>query len=268
MSDDDTIEDAQAQKKRHIAAKLLLKPGQKVLDIGSGWGGLGLYIAEISGADVTGLTLSREQHAVSNKRADDAGLAHRVRFKMQDYRFETGRYDRIVSVGMFEHVGVNHYDAYFQKLADALADDGVALLHSIGRPDGPGHTNPWISKYIFPGGYSPALSEVLPSIERAGLLVTDIEILRIHYAETLRMWRERFNANRDKIRALYDERFCRMWEFYLITSELAFRHQGQMVFQIQLSKRTEDVPITRDYITKFEADNPLAQVVAPVRRRA
>ncbi len=265
MDPSDTIETAQAQKKRHLAAKLLLKPGQKILDIGSGWGGLGLYLAAIAAGDVTGLTLSSEQHRVSNQRAKDAGLDDRVRFDLRDYRAEQGLYDRIISVGMFEHVGVNHYDDYFQMVARCLKDDGVALIHSIGRADGPGHTNPWIGKYIFPGGYSPALSEVIPSIERAGLIITDIEILRLHYAETLRLWRERFEMNRAAIRALYDERFCRMWEFYLITSELCFRHQGQMVFQIQLAKRSESVPITRDYITAFEAAHPPAQSVAPVK---
>ncbi len=264
MDPSDTIETAQAQKKRHLAAKLLLKPGQKILDIGSGWGGLGLYLSQIASGDVTGLTLSSEQHRVSNHRATVAGLADQVRFKLQDYRAEGGLYDRIISVGMFEHVGVNHYDDYFQTVARCLKDDGVALIHSIGRGDGGGHTNPWISKYIFPGGYCPALSEVIPAIERAGLIITDIEILRLHYAETLRLWRERFNANRDAIRALYDERFCRMWEFYLITSELCFRHQGQMVFQIQVAKRTEIVPITRDYITEFESVHPPARAVAPL----
>jgi cyclopropane-fatty-acyl-phospholipid synthase len=179
---------------------------------------------------------------------------------MLDYRLEKGLYDRIVSVGMFEHVGIDHYGAFFGKISDLLSDDGVALLHSIGRPDGPGHTNPWIARHIFPGGYAPALSEVLPAIERAGLLVTDIEILRIHYAETLRIWRERFESRRDEIRRLYDERFCRMWEFYLITSELSFRHQGMMVFQIQLAKRNGTVPITRDYINRFEADHPVASL--------
>jgi cyclopropane-fatty-acyl-phospholipid synthase len=266
MSESDTIEDAQAQKKRHIAAKLLMRPDHRVLDIGSGWGGLGLYLGDISGADVTGLTLSKEQHAVSNERAKKAGVSDRVRFKLLDYRAEPATYDRIVSVGMFEHVGVNHFDEYFQKIADALKEDGVALIHAIGRADGPGHTNPWIAKYIFPGGYCPALSEVIPAIEKAGLLITDIEILRLHYAETLRMWRERFETNRAKIRELYDDRFCRMWEFYLIVCELAFRHQGQMVFQIQLAKRTETVPITRDYITEFEAAHPPAGVLAPVLR--
>ena len=252
----DTLEEAQARKKRHIAAKLLLEPGLRVLAIGSGWGGLALYLAEF-GADVTGLTLSTEQYSRAQRRASEAGVADRVRFKLLDYRHETGLYDRIVSIGMFEHVGVNHYGTFFKKIAGQLTDHGVALIHSIGRHDGPGHTNPWIDKYIFPGGYSPALSEVLPAIERAGLLVTDIEILRLHYAGTLRIWRERFQENRGAIREHYDERFCRMWEFYLITSELAFRYQGMMVFQIQLAKKTATVPITRDYLTRFEEQYPL-----------
>ena len=264
MDPSDTIETAQAQKKRHLAAKLLLKPGQSILDIGSGWGGLGLYLAETGSGSVTGLTLSTEQLKVSQKRVAAAGLSDRVRFKLQDYRAEKGLYDRIISVGMFEHVGITHYDYYFKMVARCLKEDGVALIHAIGRPDGPGHTNPWITKYIFPGGYCPSLSEVIPAIERAGLIITDIEILRLHYAETLRLWRERFEQNRAKIRALYDERFCRMWEFYLMTSELSFRHQGQMVFQIQLAKRGDAVPITRDYITAFEQAHPLAPIVAPV----
>lgn len=267
MSADDTLEEAQAQKKRHLAAKLLLGPDQKILDIGSGWGGLGLYLAKLSGSDVTGLTLSREQHRVSNLRAAEAGMAVRVRFKFSDYRNETGHYDRIVSVGMFEHVGINHFNEYFERIAELLKEDGIALVHAIGRADGPGATNPWIAKYIFPGGYCPALSEVFPAIERAGLHVLDVEILRLHYAETLRMWRERFMHHRDRVRALYDERFCRMWEFYLVTSEMAFRHQGQMVFQIQLGKRVDVAPITRDYITAFEATHPPAEIVAPVKKQ-
>jgi cyclopropane-fatty-acyl-phospholipid synthase len=184
-------------------------------------------------------------------------MSQSAKFFLEDYRDIPGPFERIVSVGMFEHVGIDHYGSFFGKISDLLSDDGVALLHSIGRPDGPGHTNPWIARHIFPGGYAPALSEVLPAIERAGLLVTDIEILRIHYAETLRIWRERFESRRDEIRRLYDERFCRMWEFYLITSELSFRHQGMMVFQIQLAKRNGTVPITRDYIERFEADHPV-----------
>jgi cyclopropane-fatty-acyl-phospholipid synthase len=249
---DQTIEEAQANKKRHIASKLLLKPGQRVLDIGSGWGGLALYLARECGVSVTGLTLSSEQLKVAERRAAAAGLADRVRFELLDYRQATGRYDRIVSVGMFEHVGVVHYQTFFRKLGELLAEDGVALLHTIGRQDGPGATNPWIRKYIFPGGYSPALSEVVPVVERVGLWVTDVEVLRLHYAETLRAWRSRFNANRERIRALYDERFCRMWEFYLAGSEIAFRHQGHVNFQIQLAKRVDSVPLTRDYMVDWE----------------
>jgi cyclopropane-fatty-acyl-phospholipid synthase len=252
-SETDSLETAQENKKRHIASKLLLdSPGLKVLDIGSGWGGLGLYLAQETGADVTGVTLSTEQHKVSQDRAAETGLAGRVRFHLRDYRDESGRYDRIVSVGMFEHVGVPHYHEFFRKLKDLLTEDGVALLHSIGRTDPPGGTNPWLQKYIFPGGYTPALSEVMAAVQQVGLWVTDIEILRLHYAETLRAWRQRFLANRDAVRALYDERFCRMWEFYLIGSELAFRHGSQMVFQMQLAKRQDAVPLTRDYMTDWE----------------
>ncbi len=249
LSRDDTLEQAQEQKKRHIASKLLLRPGQKVLDIGSGWGGLGLHLAETAGVDVTGCTLSREQHALSNRRAAESGLDGRVRFEFQDYRTLTGRYDRIVSVGMFEHVGLAHYREFFTKLHALLDDNGVALLHTIGRANGSGVTDPFIRKYIFPGGYSPALSEVLPEIERAGLYVTDIEVLRLHYAETLKRWRENFARNRDEVRELYDERFCRMWEVYLAASEAAFRHTGHVVFQIQLARRQTAAPLVRDYIT-------------------
>lgn len=257
ITGNETLDVCQAQKKRHLAAKLLLKPGCRVLDIGSGWGGLGLTLARDFGADVTGLTLSGEQHEFSNRRARNTGLSDKLRFKLIDYRGESGDYERIVSVGMFEHVGVNHYGVFFRKISELLTEDGVAVIHSIGRPEGPGHSNPWITRHIFPGGYSPALSEVLPAIERAGLLVTDIEILRGHYAETLRLWHERFEAHRDEIRGLYDERFCRMWEFYLLTCELCFRHQGQMVFQIQLAKHPGSVPSTRDYITRFEEKHPI-----------
>ena len=249
---EDDLDTAQENKKRHIGAKLLLRPGQKVLDIGSGWGGLALYLAGECDVDVTGLTLSEEQLKVAQRRAAAAGLADRVRFRLRDYREETGTYDRIVSVGMFEHVGVNHYPAFFAKLKALLAPDGVALLHSIGRMDGPGMTNPWLRKYIFPGGYSPALSEVVPVVERARLWIADIEILRLHYAQTLRQWRRRFEQNRDRIRALYDERFCRMWETYLVGSELAFRHAGHLVFQMQLAKSIDAVPLTRDYMFDWE----------------
>ena len=249
---DSTLDDAQLAKKRHVAAKLLVKPDHRVLDIGSGWGGLGLYLAGMTGANVTGVTLSEEQLGVSNARAGELNLSDRAKFRLQDYRETPGPFDRIVSVGMFEHVGVDYYDTYFKRCAELLADDGVMVLHSIGRSEGPGITNPWIAKYIFPGGYIPALSEVLPAIERAGLLVDDIEVLRLHYAETLKAWRERFLARREEAAKLYGERFVRMWEFYLASSEMSFRKQSVMVFQIQLSKRQGVVPITRDYITREE----------------
>lgn len=249
---DSTLDDAQLAKKRHIAAKLLVKPGQRVLDIGCGWGGLGLYLAEMTGADVTGVTLSEEQLGVANARASELNLSDRAKFRLQDYRETPGPFDRIASVGMFEHVGVDYYETYFKRCAELLKDDGVMVLHSIGRSEGPGITNPWIAKYIFPGGYIPAVSEVLPAIERAGLIVDDIEILRLHYAETLKAWRERFLARREEAAKLYDERFVRMWEFYLASSEMSFRKQNVMVFQIQLSKRQGVVPITRDYIAHEE----------------
>jgi cyclopropane-fatty-acyl-phospholipid synthase len=251
----ETLERAQENKKLHLAAKLLLKSGQRILDIGSGWGGLALYLARLAGVDATGITLSTEQHKISNERAEADGLGARVRFHLRDYRAETGRYDRIVSVGMFEHVGPQHYGTFFAKMRDLLADDGVALLHSIGRMEPPGSTNPWLRKYIFPGGYTPALSEVLTAIERVGLWVTDIEILRLHYAETLRHWRQRFEANRARIADIYDERFCRMWEFYLVGCEIAFRRLNQMVFQVQIARRQEAVPLTRDYIYEFEREH-------------
>ena len=252
------LDTAQLAKKRHISAKLLIRPGQRVLDIGSGWGGLALYLAGECGADVTGLTLSVEQHKVAVRRAAAAGLSDRVRFYLRDYREEPGSYDRIVSVGMFEHVGINHYGAFFAKLQSLLAADGVALLHSIGRKDGPGSSNPWTSKYIFPGHYAPALSEVLPAAERRGLWITDIEILRLHYAETLKAWQVRFERNRDRARAIYDERFCRMWEIYLAGCEIAFRHQGFMVFQMQLAKAVDAVPLTRDYMLDWEREHSTA----------
>ena len=247
------LERAQIDKKRHITAKLLLtEPGLKVLDIGSGWGGMGLYLAQETDADVTGVTLSKEQHKVSEQRAQEAGLSDRVRFRLQDYRDESETYDRIVSVGMFEHVGAVHYQEYFRKVRQLLKDDGVFLLHSIGRMEPPGVTNPWLRNYIFPGGYTPALSETLAAIEKASLWVTDVEVLRLHYADTLHLWYDRFMAQREKALELYDERFCRMWEFYLIGCEISFRRMGQMVFQIQIAKRQDAVPLTRDYITNWE----------------
>ena len=249
----DSLEVAQDNKKRHIAAKLMLSAGQRILDIGSGWGGMGIYLAKVvPGTDVTGVTLSREQFTVSNERAADEGLRDRVRFKLQDYREESSRYDRIVSVGMFEHVGSGHYLEFFAKIRELLAEDGVMLLHSIGRMEPPGSTNPWLRKYIFPGGYTPALSETLQAIEKSGLWVTDIEILRLHYAETLKEWRRRFLNNREKVLEIYDERFFRMWDFYLAGCEMSFRHMNQMVFQIQIARRQDAVPLTRDYIGEWE----------------
>jgi len=250
---DISLDDAQLAKKRHLAAKLMPKAQDRVLDIGCGWGGLALYLAEFCGANVTGVTLSKEQWQRATERAAERGLAGAVEFRMQDYRDVKERFQRIISVGMFEHVGVGYYDTYFRKCAELLTDDGVMVLHSIGRSEGPNVTNPWIAKYIFPGGYIPALSEVLPRIERAGLLVTDIEILRLHYAETLKHWRDRFLAHRDEVERIYDQRFVRMWEFYLAASEMAFRQQNMMVMQIQLTKRQGVVPITRDYIMREEA---------------
>jgi len=250
---DQSLDDAQLAKRRHIAAELLLTPGRRVLDIGSGRSGLALYLTEICGARVQGVTLSQEQLSVSRARAHEKGIDEKVDFRLADHRDVTGRFDRIVSVGMFEHVGVGFYDVFFQKCAELLADDGVMLLHSIGRAEGPGYTNPFIAKYIFPGGYTPALSEVLPAIERSGLLLTDLEILRMHYAETLKAWRDRFLARREEAERLYDARFCRMWEFYLAAAEMAFREQGMMVFQAQLTRRQGVVPMTRDYIMRQEA---------------
>jgi cyclopropane-fatty-acyl-phospholipid synthase len=257
------LAEAQEAKKRHIAAKLALAPGQRVLDIGCGWGGLALSLAKMSECQVTGITLSSEQLKIAQQRAQREGLAGAVHFALDDYRKVEGAYDRIVSVGMFEHVGLNHYGTFFRKVCDMLTGDGVALLHSIGRSDGPGYTNPFMAKYIFPGGYYPALSEVLPAIERAGLIVTDIEVLRLHYAETLKAWRERFLAQRAKAVALKGETFCRMWEFYLAGAEAAFRHYGLIVFQIQMAKRIDGLPITRDYM--FETERRLVrQVDRPV----
>ncbi|MGD9980963.1 MAG: class I SAM-dependent methyltransferase [Hyphomonadaceae bacterium] len=248
------LEAAQRAKKGHLAAKLAIRPGDRVLDIGSGWGGLALTLAEEHGADVLGVTLSTEQLEEARRRACERGLAQRVRFHLADYRDVQGEFDRIVSVGMFEHVGPAHYGAYFAAIARLLRRDGVALMHTIGRIDGPSGGNAWIEKYIFPGGTIPALSQIAAAIETSGLIISDVEVLRLHYAETLKAWRERFAANREKARALYDERFCRMWEFYLAGAEAGFREGALVVFQIQMVKDRAALPLTRDYITDFDRD--------------
>jgi cyclopropane-fatty-acyl-phospholipid synthase len=246
---DQSLEEAQLAKKRLIAAKLLVEPDSRVLDIGSGWGGLGLYVKQIGGAaDVLGVTLSTEQLELARKRAAEAGVADSVRFALEDYRNVKGSFDRIVSVGMFEHVGPRYYEAYFRKCRELLEPEGVVLVHTIGLLDGPWYPNPWLDKYIFPGGQLPALSEIVPAVERAGLVITDVECLRLHYARTLSAWRSRFMANRNEACALYDERFCRMWEFYLAACEAAFRFQNVAIFQVQCARKQEAVPLTRDYI--------------------
>ena len=252
LDDNDTLEQAQQNKLRLIASKLALKPGLKVLDIGSGWGDMALYLAQLADVDVTGVTLSKEQHALSNDKAKRLGLSHRVRFRLQDYREVPEKFDRIVSVGMFEHVGVHHYPEFFAKVNDLMHDDGVMLLHSIGHMSPPGTASPWLRKYIFPGAYSPALSEVFTAVEQASLWVTDLEFLRLHYAKTLAHWCRRFEANRAKVAEMYDERFCRMWEFYLISAEMMFRTGSQLVFHMQLARKRDAVPIVRDYITDLQ----------------
>ena len=250
----ETLEQAQEEKKRHITAKLLPERGQQILDIGCGWGGLAMHLARETGASVTGLTLSTEQMKNARARVRENGLEKNVSIHLRDYRQQTGQFDRIVSVGMFEHVGIGYYRTYFSQMNRLLKDDGVALLHTIGRSAGPGVTDPWIRKYIFPGGYIPALSEIVSAIEKSGLAITDIEILRLHYAETLKHWRQRFMANQKKIAGLYDERFCRMWEYYLASCEIAFRYLSTVVFQIQLAKQHHAVPLTRDYINEIKSE--------------
>lgn len=249
-----TLEEAQEAKKHHIARKLLIEPGMRVLDIGCGWGGMGLTLARDYGAEVVGVTLSTEQHALANKRAEAAGLSQKAQFKLMDYRKVDGQFDRIVSVGMFEHVGVPHYEEYFRTVKRLLTPEGIALIHSIGRASPPATTSPWITKYIFPGGYVPSLSESAQAFERADLIATDVEVWRLHYAETLRHWHDRFMANIDKAESLYDARFCRMWRYYLIASELTFRLNRQVVFQMQLSPVQNAVPLTRDYLYTSEAE--------------
>ncbi|KMW59578.1 Cyclopropane-fatty-acyl-phospholipid synthase [Candidatus Rhodobacter oscarellae] len=258
----DTLEQAQAQKKAHIGKKLLIEKDMTVLDIGCGWGGMGLTLARDFGARVVGVTLSEEQHKVACARAKAEGLDDRVEFRLQDYREVPETFDRIVSVGMFEHVGVPHYEEYFGQVRNKLNDGGVALIHTIGRVAPPGFTNPWVLKYIFPGGYVPSMSEALVPIENQDLYPTDIEVWRLHYAETLRHWHERFMANYDRVEELYDARFCRMWRWYLVASEMTFRYNRQCVFQFQLAKKQEAVPLTREYLCA-DATGP-----SPKRKRS
>jgi len=254
----DSLEQAQLAKKHHLASKLLLdRPGLKMLDIGCGWGGLGIYMHQQAGAEVTGLTLSTEQRIYATEQAEKLGISDHVRFELRDYRLETGSYDRIVSVGMFEHVGFKYYSQFFNKLKNLLTEDGVAVLHTIARWDGPSVTNPWLRKYIFPGGYTPSLSEIFAAIEPTGLKVLDMEILRLHYAETLKRWSRNFRANRDKVKAIYDERFCRMWEFYLAGAETAFRRQDHMIAQLQIAREQDAAPLTRDYLVDWKRAHPL-----------
>ncbi len=264
LGDNDTLEQAQRNKLRLLAAKLDLAPGMRVLDIGCGWGELALYLAGLVDVEVVGVTLSREQHEAASSRAQAAGMGGRVRFELKDYRDVEGRFDRIVSVGMFEHVGVRHYGEFFAKINELMVDDGIALIHSIGHMSPPGTASPWLRKYIFPGAYSPALSEVFDVVEQNRLWVTDLEFLRLHYAKTLAHWMARFDSNRDKIEAMYDEKFARMWEVYLISAEMMFRTGSQLVFHMQLARKRDAAPIIRDYITdvqrtyrKLETETPL-----------
>jgi len=253
-----TLEEAQAAKKAHIAAKLRLEPGMRVVEIGCGWGGLALEIARTCDVEVLGISLSKEQVAVANARAEAAGLADRVKFSLTDFRDVQGTYDRVMSIAMFEAVGVPNFASYFGSIRRLLTDDGVALMHTIGRRTPPSTTSPWTRKYIFPGGYIPAMSETLAAIEKVPMWITDVEVLRLHYAETLKHWRLKFWAEREAIAKIYDERFCRMWEYYLAGAELAFRYGDQMVFQVQMTRRRDAVPITRDYMVDDERAGPSA----------
>ncbi|MFW2828816.1 class I SAM-dependent methyltransferase [Sphingomonas sp. ID0503] len=249
-----SLEQAQRDKKAHIAAKLNLRPGNRVLDIGCGWGGMALYINEVSGAEVLGVTLSEEQLKVARRRAEEKGVADKVKFELIDYRNVTGTFDRIVSVGMFEHVGPAHYETFFAKCRSLLAEDGAMLLHTIGRIGTPGVTDAWTAKYIFPGGYSPSLSEIVTASERAHLIVSDVETLRLHYALTLDEWYARTNAAKAEIVALYDERFFRMWQFYLAGAAAAFKFGDHVNFQLQYIRDRYALPMTRDYMTATEHD--------------
>ncbi len=250
---DMSLDQAQLAKKRLIAAKLLVRPGARVLDIGCGWGGMALYLARVCDAEVVGVTLSQEQLRVARARADAAGLADRVSFRLQDYREITDAFDNVVSVGMFEHVGLRQYPVFFKTAARLLRRDGVMLLHSMAQTAKARYNQPFMEKYIFPGGYIPALSEVTPAVENSGLVIRDIQILSLHYADTVKAWRERFLAQRERVLELYDERFIRMWEFYLAGSESAFRYDQMHVVHLQAAHRQERVPLTRTYIPEAMA---------------
>lgn len=256
----DTLEQAQAQKKDHIARKLLIEPGMRVLDIGCGWGGMALTLAKDYGANVVGITLSKEQHAFATARAKQAGLSDRVEFRLCDYRNVEEHFDRIVSVGMFEHVGLRHFGVYFDAIRDRLTPEGIALVHTIGWSRTSKDTNPWIAKHIFPGGYVPSVSEAMSAVEKAKLWTTDIECWRLHYAYTLRHWFNRFSQSHDAVLKIYDDRFVRMWRFYLAASEQTFRHGYQAVYQFQLSRKIDAVPITRDYLYASPVLAPSLQV--------
>ena len=248
LSDKNTLVEAQKNKKHHIAKKLMLKPNINVLDIGCGWGGMSLTLAREYEANVLGITLSKEQKLVCEQRALEEGLSHKVKFELMDYREDVGKFDRIVSIGMFEHVGIPNYNRFWREVFQKLSDDGIGLIHTIGRATPPGGTNPWINKYIFPGGYIPAMSEVMGNVEQNDLYVTDVEVLRLHYAKTLKRWYENFRNNEREIKKIYDEKFCRMWKYYLIASEISFRYYQHVVFQFQISKKIESLPLSRAYI--------------------
>jgi cyclopropane-fatty-acyl-phospholipid synthase len=266
------LETAQTDKMAHIAAKLALRPGMRVLDIGCGWGGMARYLHRATGADVTGITLSGEQLRYAQGQAEAEGIADKVRFELTDYRDMTGSFDRIVSVGMFEHVGPPHYPAFFRACRNLLAEDGVMLLHTIGRMGKPGSTDAFTRKYIFPGGYIPALSEIIPASERSKLITTDVETLRLHYGLTLRQWYQRTAAKQAEIEALYDARFFRMWQFYLAGAIASFEAGGMCNYQIQYARRRNTLPITRDYLMANEAalkrDPTLVPDISPAARRA
>ena len=247
-NEDDTLETAQNNKINHIIKKLNIKSGQRILDIGSGWGSLAIDIAKSIDCDVTGITLSENQYNFSLKKIKDLGLEKKVRFKLLDYRQINDKFDRVVSVGMFEHVGRKYYKKFFDQIFNLLDENGVAIVHTIGSVDPPRDPQPWINKYIFPGGYTPSMSEMTKPIEKSGLIVSDVEVLKLHYSLTLRHWKERFLSNKNKVISMFDEKFFRMWEFYLTSCEIAFKYGDQVVYQFQLAKNYTSTPTTRDYI--------------------